>query len=166
MNLDIQKDILDWVINYIEVNHEFYDYKFPPCPYAKAARLKNLIEIIPYTSGNYFKFAKAQTIDLDNKTIKILVFPRKCRWYYHLHFYLRRLNRKLVLQDRFIQYGSATSTSSKYPGLKGPYFIAIINKLSDVTQGHKQLLKTDYYSYWDRKHYNEVVARRNKLLNK
>lgn len=163
---DIEKDILDWIINYIEVNNEFYDYKFPPCPYAKSARLKNLVEIKSYTEGSYLKFVNSEISSLDNKTIKILVFPRKCRWYYHLHFYLRRLNRKLILQDRFIQYGSALGTTSQYPGLKGPYFIAIINKLSDVTQGHNQLLKTDYYNYWDRKHYKEVVVRRNRLLKK
>ena len=26
---DIKTDIWDWIQNYIEVNHKFYDYKFP-----------------------------------------------------------------------------------------------------------------------------------------
>ena len=67
-----------------------------------------------------------------------------------------------------MQYGKALNTSSGYPGIfeNGPYFIVILNKLSDVLLAHQSLLYTNYYKNWDKKHFNEVVVRRQQALNK
>jgi hypothetical protein len=56
MKTEIEQDIWNWITNYIEVNHEFYNYKFPPCPYARTARLKGSVDIVAYESGNIKKF--------------------------------------------------------------------------------------------------------------
>ena len=137
----VEKDIWEWIKNYIEVNHEFYDYKFPPCPYAKSSRLKN-----------------------NNLTTKILAFPNYFKFNICLKFLINNINKKLVKRDYYIQYGNAVGTDSVYDG--GPYFIIIINKLSDVLSAHNSLAKTDYYSFWSSKHYDTVVNRRKNFFEK
>jgi hypothetical protein len=84
-----------------------------------------------------------------------MAFPMRMRWYFHLHFMLNRLNKELVPQDLYIQYGKTDQ-----------YFIVITNKLSDVLDGHKSLLKTDYYKNWSKDHYDAVVERRQKIYEK
>lgn len=162
MKQDIEKDIWSWIQTYVEANHEFYDYKFPPCPYAKAARLKGMVNVTAYESGSISQFIKNSVQSSHN--VQVLVLPPKIRWYYHIHWLLKNINKKLILSDRYVQYGMAVTTHSKYPGLKGPYFIIIVNVLSDVIAGHNALSFSDYYKGWDKSHYDNVVLRRNKMI--
>ena len=60
----IEQDVWEWIQNYIEVNHKFYNHKFPPCPYAKAARLAGLLDVSAYTSGAAIDFVYEQVDDL------------------------------------------------------------------------------------------------------
>ena len=168
---DIEQDIWNWIIEYIEADNKFYDYKFPPCPYAKAARLRGLMDVVAFESGDMQQFIAQQTQNLiDNKkfNVRVMVFPAKVRWYFHVHRYIRNLNKKIILQDFYMQYGRAIKTQSQYVewSKNSPYFIVIVNKLSDVINGHHALLKTSYYDSWSKKHYNDVVVRRQQIYEK
>ena len=44
--------------------------------------------------------------------------------------------------------------------------MVMINKLDPVLDGHRALLKTDYYKPWSKGHYDAVVVRRQKLYDK
>jgi len=171
MNIDIiRQDIYDWVENFIEKNHEFYNYKFPPCPFAKAARLKGLMDIQVWKKGSFMQFVKdhATAMHDDNFAVRILVFPHSLKYRFWMKKNIAELNTKLVSLDLYAQIGSAIQTTSKYPGLleTGPYGIVIINKLSDILSGHQSLLKTDYYKSWSEEHYNAVVTRRHEIAKK
>jgi hypothetical protein len=171
MKNEIEQDIWEWIKDYIEVNNEFYDYKFPPCPYAKAARLKGLVDVVAYEGGNSYEFIETLTNDLINEkkyNVRIMVFPAIMRWNYLLHWRIRKLNINIIPQDFYLQYGKANDTNDKTSVLlkNKPYFIVIVNKLSDVLSGHQSLLKTDYYDQWTNKHYDEVVVRRQRFFEK
>jgi len=171
MKLAIIQDIKNWLINYIEVNHEFYNYKLPPCPYAKTARINGTVDICVWQNENIKKFILEEVQSLkDNKkfNVKIMVFPAKMRWYFHIHHYIKKLNNQLVLQDYYAQIGRAIDTKSKFNEIlkNNPYFIIIVNKLSDVMDGQHALSKTQYYLSWSPGHYNDVVVRRQNLFEK
>jgi hypothetical protein len=165
----IRQDILDWVIGYIEVDHKFYDYKFPPCPYARSARLKGLLDIQVHESGSATAFVESnvqQVIDT-TYTVRVLVMPPRFKYNWFLKHYMKKLNARVVANDLYCQFGTALKTHSQYPGLfnQGPYCIVIINKLSDILNGHRALLKTDYYKPWAQHHYQAVVERRQHTLD-
>lgn len=172
MNTEIIKqDIYDWVVNYIEANHEFYNYKFPPCPFAKSARLKGMLDIQVWEKDSYYDFVKHYANDMQNNTnftVRILVFPHTLKYRFWMKKSIANLNTKFVSMDLYAQIGSAIKTTSKYPGLleTGPYGIVIINKLSDILSGHQSLLKTDYYKSWSKEHYDAVVTRRQEIAEK
>jgi hypothetical protein len=169
MKQQIETDIWDWLQNYIEVDHKFYDYKFPPCPYAKSARLRGLVTVTAYKSGSINQFIRENTAGLISEgkhNVGIMVFPASTRWRFWNQWYMKWLNRRLIPQDFYIQYGMAVTTTSKYPGESAPYFIAIVNKLSDVLAGHQALLNTKYYQNWSDFHYNDVVVRRQRMYEK
>jgi len=155
---EVEQNIWKWIYEYVEINNEFYDHKFPPCPYAKSARLNGLVDVVAYTKGRPYQFITSQIDDLiayKMYSIRIMAFPLRMRWYFHLHILLNRLNRHLVPQDLYVQYGKTDD-----------YFIVIVNKLSDVLDGHRALSKTDYYKNWSKDHYNAVVERRETLYKK
>ena len=167
----VERDIQDWMINYLEQNNQFYDYKFPPCPFARAARLKGLVDVRAYGFGSVTEFINNYTKDLieaQDFNTRILVFPPRTHWKLGLTRFIDGLNQITIPKDYYIQYGTAIQTKSCYPGWfnSGPYFIVIINKLSDVLEGHRALLNTDYYKPWSKQHYDEVVVRRQQAYEK
>ena len=147
----LEKDIWDWIENFVEKNHKFYDYKFPPCPFAKSARLKGLVSVAVYNDGSMVDFIKNKTHELinSNQNVCIMAFPVKVKWYLHIHWFIRRFNKLIISKDYYIQYGKTDK-----------FFVVIVNKLSDVLIGHHVLSSTNYYDHWDIKHYNKVVIRR------
>ena len=168
MKHEIEKDIWNWIKEYIEVPHAFYDYKFAPCPYAKNARLNNEVDVVAYTDGNIKEFIQTSVDGLmtnQHFNQQILVFPPSLKWNFYIRWFIKRLNRKTVPLGYYIQYGGAKNTTSKYPGLKGPYVLVIINKLSNVIAGHRALLGTNYYANWTSDHYHAVVERRQEIID-
>lgn len=160
--MNIKQDILDWVINFIEVNHEFYNFKFPPCPYAKAARLAGLLNVTVYETGWLHTYINQniQTIIADSKyTVTVLALPRRARYYFWLTRWLQYKNQRLVQHNLYAQLGTARVNGNEYT-------IIIINKLDDIMNGHRSLSKTDYYSNWTTEHYNAVVTRRHQITIK
>lgn len=172
MNADlIKQDIYDWVVDYIEANHEFYNYKFPPCPFAKSARLKGMMDIQVWQQGSYKQFIKQYANDMHNNTnytVRILVFPHSLKYRFWMKKSVAKLNAKIASLDLYAQIGSAIKTTSKYPGIleTGPYGIVIINRLSDILSGHQSLSRTDYYKSWSKEHYDAVVTRRQEMADK
>lgn len=172
MNTELVKqDIWDWITQYVEVDNEFYNYKFPPCPYAKSARLKGLVTVEAYQSGDVKDFINSTLQEHTTKKqhqVCVMALPPQTRWRWGLKKYINSLNKDLIPNDYFIQFGFAVKTQSRYSGFfnSGPYFIVIINKLSDVLSGHESLLKTDYYKNWAYYHYYDVAERRQKLYQK
>ena len=167
----ITDDIWNWITDYVEVDHKFYDYKFPPCPYAKAARLKGLVDVVAHQHGNALQFIESQVNDLvSNKkfNVRVLVFAPRYKYRYGLKKFINDLNKKIIPKDFYAQYGVALKTYSQYTGFlnKGPYLIVIVNKLSDVLDGHRSLLNTDYYKPWAKHHYDAVVVRRQEMYEK
>ena len=159
----VEQDIWTWITEFIEVNNKFYDYKFPPCPFARAARLKGLVDVKVYSNGNPYSYVKSQVEDLIAQkkfNVRVMAFPYWMRWLYPLHWALQHLNKKIIRDDFYIQYGKILTT------VNTPYFVVIVNKLSDVLSAHESLKKTSYYNPWSHDHYEEVVVRRAKAYNK
>ena len=163
------KDIENWLMDYIEVNHKFYNYQFPPCPYAKSARVNGLVSIKAYEGKGFRRFVNScieQLLADSKKTVCIMVFPSYFKWNFAIKWFVSALNKVLVAKDYYVQFGTALKTKSRYPfsGNK-PYFILIVNRLSDVIDGHRALLNTDYYKPWAKHHYDAVVVRREEIYN-
>jgi len=167
----VETDIWDWIKNYIEVPNKFYDYKFAICPYAKSARLKGVVSVKAYEQGNIKEFitdsVRNLISDLKHDIVVIAMPPRK-RFTLGIRRLIKKLNIEIIPQGYYCQYGTAIKTKSKYPGLfnNGKYFVVLVNKLEPVLDGHRALLKTDYYNPWSKQHYNSVVLRRQEMHDK
>jgi hypothetical protein len=171
MKKQIEQDIWKWITDYVEVNHEFYDYKFPPCPYARAARLKGLVEVSAWTQSskiNFIRQAVNNAVSQGKINTLVMVFPPWFRWCFITRWFIKALNKHIIPKDFYIQYGGAVETQSIYPGVGAgqPYVVVILNRVSDVLAGHKSLSRTNYYDKWGPEHYHNVVDRRQQMIDK
>jgi len=167
--MPVDQDIWRWITDYVEVDHKFYDYKFPPCPYARSARLQGLVDVQAYSSGSAFKFVLEQMNNLIDKpkyNVRVLALPAVYRWIKPLHWYINLLNKQLISNNYYMQYGRAVTTSSQYPGLFSgqPYFVVIINHWPDVIRGSTSLQRAGYYTHWPQSHFDAIVTRRQQAL--
>lgn len=166
----VEAEIWDWIKNYIEVNNKFYDYKFAVCPYAKAARQKGIVDVKGYEHGSVKEFIADNVRELvaDPKLeICVLAMPPRTKWHWGMKRLIDQLNKEVIPQGYYVQYGQAVKTASIYPGMfnGGKYFVVLVNRVGPVLEGHKALLKTDYYKPWSKKHYDAVVTRRQDLID-
>jgi hypothetical protein len=161
----IEQDIWTWITDYIEQDHEFYGHRFPPCPYARRARLQGELAVKVWHKGSIHGFIdhEIQTLNLDQPQVLIMVFPPWLRWSWLTRRRIDRLNRDLVTKDRYIQMGTAVNTRSRYALWPGSYVVVIVNVLSRIMEAHHSLLRSDYYANWSRSHYRNVVGRRQEI---
>jgi len=169
--IQVQAAIWDWIKNYVEVDNKFYDYKFAVCPYAKAARLKGIVDVQAWNEGSIKKFIadNIRRLVADPKLeICVLAMPPRTKWHWGIKRLINKLNQEVIPQGYYVQYGQAIKNSSIYPGLfnGGKYFVVLVNRLDPVLDGHRALLKTSYYKPWSKKHYTAVVTRRQEQYEK
>ena len=158
---EAKQDCIDWIMNFVEQPHEFYDFKFPPCPFAKKVRIDNDLIIESHHQGSLINFTKAQ-IDVwleSNKTVMVIFSDIKYDTWLN-RYRLRLLNKFLVSNDRFLQFGVVKTNGKKY-------FAIFMNRLSLVLDGSNFLKnKKEYYKDWTESHYKTVVEYRDKVAKK
>ena len=167
--IEVRKDIDYWIENFVEESNEFYDYKFPPCPYARSARLKNESTVHVYDgSSSVRQFIKDKVnwlINHDQYFVHLMVFPTRVAYYPGIHRFIKNLNKEIIPQDYFGLGGFAPGTTCKYPGLLNNknYFVIGTNKLSKVLPAVEVLKSKGYYKDWSNKHYKSIVTTREQM---
>jgi len=167
----VKQDIVDWSVNWVEIPNDFYDNKFPVCPYAKMARLAGKTNICVYTDGPIKDFINTALEKLVAEKLyhqMLLVLPPRTKYYPGIRKFVMSQNEKLIPNDYFALSGTAITTQSKYPGLlnSGPYFIIGINTLSMVLPAVESLKTAGYYDRWSIQHYQDIVIQRQELYKK
>lgn len=166
----IENDLWAWINGFVTVPNEFYDDKFPPCPYAKQAVLSKTVDVAVWRSGGVRPFIRAQAIgmrDHPKLTTRVMGFPPRIQWEWGINDYVEGLNAELICDNVFLNPGIAKTSTSRYPGSSGkPYFIVVANSLEAVLQGSESLKRTDYYKDWPKGHFEIVVERRARMAKR
>lgn len=167
----IQQDIVDWAITWVEQPNEFYNNKFPVCPYAQQARLAGQTSIQVYAGGPVRQFVLEQLKLLattHSHQQLLLVLPPRCRFLPGITAWIRDQNSWLIAEDLFAMPGRAVTTGSRYPGWfnSGAYFIVGVNTLSQVLPAVDKLRAAGYYQDWSEEHYRDIVVRRQQLYDR
>nr|AYM54393.1 hypothetical protein [Phaselicystis flava] len=164
----VEGDVWKWIHEFVATPNEFYNFRFPPCPYARQAVLQEKVDVLVYTSGNVRAFIKAGAIGMrDSEKIgtRVMAFPPKTKLQFGLSDFVESLNADLIKDDVFLNTGYAKTSVSRYPSSPPgePYFVVIANSLAPVLAGCESLKRTDYYKNWPAEHFGIVVDRRARM---
>jgi len=171
MKRQVEQDIWSWAKDFVEVPNEFHDFKFPVCPFARSARLKNQVNVTAYESGGARAFIQnaVDTVTKEKKyVVNIFALPAIYRWCWYLKRWTKSLNSQTIPNGYYVQWGTAITTKSRYPGWfkNQPYVLVAITDVEQMLSASASLMKTDYYKAWSIEHYKEVVDYRQKTYNK
>jgi len=167
---EVEQDLWTWIHEFVTVPNEFYDNKFPPCPYAQKAVLTKAVDVAAWESGDMKKFIreKAESMrDAPHLTTRVMGFPPRTQFAWGLSEFVEDLNRDLIPDNVFLNTGIAKTMKSRYPGSgENPYFIVVANSLAAVLAGAESLAKSQYYKDWPKEHYEIVVERRARMAKR
>jgi hypothetical protein len=150
MNLDqVKQDIEQWIVNFVEVPHPALG-GFPPCPYARSARLKNSYDVF-IGSDPYYDLKNRARHGLGNKEVIVYVYD-PTEWPHDLFAAsLDHANKDFLLAADLLALEDHPSDVEIVNGVcmnQGTYALALVQSLSDLDVKAKIMARKGFYDTW------------------
>lgn len=150
----IQQDLEQWLANFVEQPNPLLN-NWPPCPYARQARLANQIHIVfdsPLEVSQYVSF-------LNDYDVVVLCFDHKKYSASQIELFAKHINSILIWQD-YVVLEDHPNSEEFINGVKmnfGKCGLMILQRLSKLNTAADQLKNKGYYNAWSEENLDEVV---------
>ena len=155
----IRSSLLEWIVDFVEQPNSLLG-DWPPCPYARKARLDNKFKILFDYSKDFADSIAYSKLLLETNDVVIVCFD-------HTQInaddvqQLVISNNKSLMQEDYVILEDHPDAAEFVNGLNmnfGKCGLLLIQQLSKLTTASDQLQTKGYYNHWDKKSYQEVVA--------
>lgn len=150
MNIkQVKSDILAWVENFVEKPHPALG-GWPPCPYARQARLNNRVTIFVGTDP-YMDLESRCNIGMGNFDVCIYAYDPSEWSYENFHPRIESANRDFLLANDLICLEDHPGDPEIVNGVcmnQGTYALCLVQSLSDLNIKAKQIAQKGFYHNW------------------
>lgn len=154
----IKAELDQWLTEFVEANNPALG-DWPPCPYAKAARLSGMISVKFATALEFVDVIRESMDTLQIKDVVVVCFDHNNISPEHLQEFVVDMNKTLMPADYVIledhpdapEYVNGVKMNFGYCGL------LVLQKLSKLNTAADKLRAQGYYDAWDQKSLEEVV---------
>ena len=157
--LKIKEKLNQWMVEFVEVNNSALN-NWPPCPYAKAARLGNAIDIVFADIADLVKVVTASRTQLEQKDVVVVCFDHNQIGPESLQEFVAGMNQTLMPAD-YVILEDHPDAPEYVNGVRmnfGLCGLLVIQKLSKLNNAADKLRSQGYYDSWDQKALDEVVT--------
>jgi hypothetical protein len=163
---EITVQLNTWLETFVEQPHPALG-NWAPCPYARAARLGNKIEIIFTRWDTLTLTVENYLYALEEKDVLVICFDHKKITSDRLENLVKQHNKSLmprnyvILEDHpdTIEYVNGVHMNFGHCGL------LVVQKLDKLNTASDQLRNKGYYTHWDSTALDQVVSwRKNEIL--
>lgn len=160
MGLDlaqVRQEIESWIVNFVEVPHPALG-NWPPCPYARNARLNKEYDVRIGVSP-LLDLSQLALAGLGDKKVIVLVYSPEQWTYKQFHHDLDYANTEFLLEKDIIALEDHPADPEIVNGVcmnQGTYALALVQSLSDLDQKAQQMARRGFYDAWP-KEYLEVL---------
>jgi len=152
--LKVRQKLEQWLINFVEQPNPLLN-NWPPCPYARQARLNGRIHIVfdsPLEISNYTTF-------LDNNDVVVLCFDDTQFSASQIELFTKHVNSILVLHDYVVleDHPDSIELINDVKMNFGECGLMILQRLSKLNTAADQLKDKGYYNTWSKLNLDEVV---------
>lgn len=162
--MDLEKvkyDIEQWMINFIEVPHPALG-NFPPCPYARSARLKKSYEVY-LGSDPYYDLKNRARFGMGNKEVIIYAYD-PAEWPHDLFAAsINSANTEHLLRNDILALEDHPTDVEDVNGVimnQGTYALALVQSLSDLNDKAKLVAKKGFYHTWPEEYLQALFQHR------
>lgn len=162
LNIDtVQADIEAWMINFLEVPHPALG-NWPPCPYARSARLKRSYAVFLGTDPYYdLKHRGAQGLG-DREVIIYAYDPEE--WPHDLFASsIAQANTDCLLSQDIIALEDHPADPEIVNGVcmnQGTYALALVQGLSDLNTKAQLVARKGFYHAWPEEYLQQLFQHR------
>ena len=145
----VRADIESWIENFVEVPHPALG-NFPPCPYARSARLKKTYEVY-LGSDPYYDLKNRASYGMGNKEVIIYAYD-PTEWPHELFAAsIESANRDHLLRADILALEDHPHDVENVNGVimnQGKYAMALVQSLNDLNVRAKQIASKGFYDSW------------------
>jgi hypothetical protein len=155
----IMLELTSWLVNFVEAPNPLLG-DWAPCPYARAARIDNQIEIV-FADSKELDVAVEQALPtLENKDVIIICFDHTQIQSITVEKLVETINQNLMPRDYVIledhpDRSELVNTVSMNFGKCG---LLLVQKLSKLNTASNQLKQRGYYDNWSSESLDYVVS--------
>ena len=159
----VKADIVQWLINFVEVPHPALG-NFPPCPFARQARLQNRYDVRlgDDLERDLFLFAKKKYMGKND--VIIYAYPAKQYDDAYFNFIVDVMNNSKGFKKRnLIALGDHPDTIEEHNGVRfnmGKYALVLLQDKVKLHDHAKLLALKGYYDGWDEEYLQDVFTHR------
>lgn len=162
MNLkQVTKDILDWSERWVEVPHPALG-GWPPCPYARQARLNNRVGIL-LGDDPYFDLEKRSESGLGSWEVCIYAYDPSEWSYENFGPRIHAANRDFLLSRDLLALDDHPDDPEVVNGItmnQGQYALVLVQSLSELNSRARQIAAKGFYKSWPEPYLQQLFANR------
>ena len=145
----VTQDIEHWIVNFVEVPHPSLG-GWPPCPFARQARLNRTIQVL-IGADPYFDLKNQAHWGMGKWEVVIYAY-NPVEWPYELFSdSLKNANREHLLRNDILALEDHPSDVEMVNGVcmnQGKYALALVQSLSDLNNKAKTMAEKGFYHNW------------------
>ena len=145
----VKKDIESWIVNFVEVPHPALG-GFPPCPYARSARLKRSYEVY-LGMDPYYDLKNRARMGMGNREVIIYAYD-PAEWNHELFSAsLHSANTEFLLHKDILALEDHPHDVEMVNGVcmnQGTYALALVQSVSDLNVKAKIMANKGFYDTW------------------
>ena len=145
----VKQDIESWIENFVEVPHPALG-GFPPCPFARQARMKRTFEV--YLGADpYYDLKNRARWGMGNQEVIIYAYD-PAEWSHELFSAsIESANTEHLLRNDILALEDHPADVENVNGVimnQGKYALALVQCLSDLNTKAKQMAAKGFYHDW------------------
>ena len=162
LDLDtVRQDIENWIVNFVEVPHPALG-GWPPCPYARSARLKKSYEVLLGVDP-YYDLKNRARWGMNNK--EVIVYAYDPQLWDHVLFSasLEAANTEFLLAADMLALEDHPADIEDVNGVimnQGTYALALVQSVSDLNAKAAQIARQGFYHNWPQDYLTKLFAHR------
>jgi hypothetical protein len=162
MDIDqVRQDIEQWIVEFLEIPHPALG-GFPPCPYARSARLKKSYEI--YIGADpYYDLKNRARYGMGNKEVVIYVYD-PMEWNHDMFASsIEAANTEFLLPADILALEDHPDDVENVNGVimnQGKYAMVLVQSLSDLNTKAKLVARKGFYDTWSEEYLQALFQHR------
>jgi hypothetical protein len=157
----VKQDIEHWITTFVEVPHPALG-GWPPCPYAKKARLERDFDV-RVGMDPYFDLVNLARDGLGSKSVVIYAY-NPVQWNYaQFSFSLRAANENYLLQQDILALEDHPADPEIVNGVsmnQGTYAMALCQSITDLNQKAQHMASKGFYNTWPKEYLTALFQHR------
>lgn len=157
----VKADIESWIVNFCEIPHTVLG-GFPPCPYARSARLKKSYSVFLGTDP-YYDLKNRARMGMGDREVIIYAYD-PAEWTHELFAAsINSANQEFLLRNDILALEDHPADIEDVNGVimnQGQYALALVQSLSDLNNKAKLVARKGFYDAWPEEYLQALFQHR------